>query len=220
MKLIAEIKRRNAIISKKAKKMLKIEQKPSLKPDKKDVSEGNITIEGKEGVLRAKWNSSKASLKKFSFWDKRKLSNQPEVSYFITMLFPNGCVKEWVITGRYTMFAFKGRNFVIDTNEAWYDLNQHQFRLYYHYEHCLPIRREPKCYVDAGNEAFFRIKSDNVKPVIKQEYVKVLASSNVDKYLLITIILQAFSTFMIMGLSAVVIFLAFNISKLSKAVIG
>jgi hypothetical protein len=148
--------------------------------------------------------------------DKRRLAKEPEVSYFIVMLFPNGTLREWVILNKNVSFKFKGRTFVIDTNEAWFDLNQNQFKLIYHFEHAMPINKEVIPYVDAGKEAFLRIKSDNVEPIIKQEYVKVLASSNIDRYLMITMILTAISIFITLMLTGVVFFLANNINKLVK----
>lgn len=200
---------------KKKQTKTKTKKSKELKP-KSDQYVGELKAIG-EVKDRDKW-TSETEKKKLSFFSRKKLEKEPEVTYFVTIFFPNGTCKEWVISSKNTTFDYKGRTFVIDTQESWFDITQNQYRLLYHFEYPMPIRREVIPFVDEGNEVYLRIKSDNLKPVIKQEYVKVLASSNIDRYLIIMLVLLALLLFFSIGLAMITFVLARNIQHLASVI--
>lgn len=199
-------------MKKKIKKLIK------EKKNNNDVSNADIEVDEGDVKQRDKWNSSKKAMKKLNFFDRWRLKKNPDLSYYIVMFFPNGTCKEWVILNKNTHFRYKGRTYIIDTTEARFDVTQNQFRLFYYYEEAMPIQNEVIPYVDEGNDIFLRIKSDNVAPLIKQAYVKVLGSSNIDKLIIISLVISGFSFFIMMVMSVVIFVLARNVDKLTKAV--
>lgn len=201
-------------INKKIKKL--IDKKKSKNTN--EMSDSDIEVDIGEVKERDKWNTNKKEMKKLSWFDRRKLKKNPDLCYYIVMFFPNGTCKEWVILNKNTFFRYKGRTYTIDTTEARFDITQNQFRLFYYYEETMPIQNEVIPYVDEDKAIFLRIKSDNVAPILKQQYVKVLASSNLEKWALILIVLVGFMFFMQMILSFVVFFLARNVSKIIELV--
>jgi len=179
---------------------------------------------------RLKWNKDFIKSKipfrnklRIAKQDKIKLIKKPETSFFITMFFPNGTYKEFIVIGENVTFKYKGKTFHLDTKEAWFDLTQNQFRLCYYFEYATPIsktikpiNKNIKIWTDEGNEIYLNIKSDNVQPLIEQQYVKVLASSGIDLYLKLTLLFQAFCLMATIMLVIVIFFLARNISKVVK----
>ena len=190
------------------------------KKNQEQVSSDNIEVDIGDVKEREKFTKDKTTLKKLNFFDRYKLKKNPDLSYFIVMFFPNGTCKEWVILNKNTYFRYKGKTYIIDTTEARFDVTQNQFKLFYYYEEAMPIQNEVIPYTDEDKQIFLRVKSDNVAPLIKQAYVKVLGSSNLDKLLVIALVLQGFIFFLVMVLSIVIFVLARNVDKMRAVVLG
>jgi len=137
---------------------------------------------------RQKWDDEKI----LGFWDRHKMKKFPEKTYIVSMFFPNGTYKEFVIIADKPTFSFNKKTYIIEPKKAYWDLMQNQYRLIYHADYITPIERDIKQYVDSKEkEIFLAVNPSNVENIIKQEYVKVLASSqNIDTYLKIGMIVS------------------------------
>ena len=143
---------------------------------------------------RQKWTEEKL----LGFWDRRKMNKFPEKSYMVSMHFPNGTYKEFVVLCDKPSFDYMGKTFIIDTKKAVWDLMQNQYRLTYHFEYCVPVSREILHTANKGQEIFLSVNPSNVKELIKQEYVKILASSqNIDTYLKLGMIVGFINLFLL-----------------------
>ena len=121
--------------------------------------------------------------------DRIKLKYKADCSYLITMLFSNGTCKQFVISTREETFTYKGREYFLRYEDAWFDITYNQFRLFYHDDTAIPINREIQL---LGDEKWFSVRPENLKPLLKMEYVKVLAQSQeLSKYLKTTLIIVA-----------------------------
>jgi len=170
----------------------------------------DIKTDENDAKARPKWDVEK----KLGFWSKRNLKRKPELSFFITMFFPNGTMKEWVILHNKKHFSYGSGKYIIDTTDAWFDLVQNQFRLYYKHGEPLPISRDIRVWVSEGNEHFLNIKADNVMGVIEQEYIKIITKESLSKYIIFTLAMVAFNCFLIFIMSIFIFLLGNNVGKL------
>lgn len=126
---------------------------------------------------------------RFSRKDRKNLKKKAEISYLITMKFLNGTRKTFVIITKNKTFKFRKQMYYLYYEEAWYDLSMNQYHLEY-IENCsVPINRELTM---KGKEAFHSVTPDNLEPLIKFEYVKVLAGSHSFDKVLKTILVVSF----------------------------
>jgi hypothetical protein len=210
---------------------------------KKVVSQNKIletAVEKYDLSDRLKWDKQKVYSRK----DRRKLRNHPEISYIVTMFFQNGTMKDFVILGKRRMFKYMSRTFILDIeNSSVFDLVMNQYHLFYYFDETIPISRinNPipnkiklfvsddknneqgggKVGVNKDNNIFFSIKSDNVKPVLKQEYVKILATANqLNVWLKINLIFSAFCVFFLFVVLFLLILMMRNISIIAKVLKG
>jgi len=169
-------------------------------------------------IDRPKWDSSKIEKKRFGYFEKRALNKHPEITYFISMVFPNGTYKELVVRGDRKFFYYGGRMFTIDTKETTFDLNQNQFRLLYHFNETMPVQLDVRTYTNPGMEKWLNVKSDNARPVFQQEYVKNVASANeISLFFKINLILSGIGLFLTFVLCIVVGLMAAALNHLIKA---
>jgi len=128
---------------------------------------------------------------KLKFKDKWKLKTKPDRSYLVTFLFSNGTSKTFVISTREETFTYKNRMYYLDHTCSWFDLSHNQYRLFYFDDFSVPLNR----IIDKkGDSAFFSVTPENLKPLIKQEYVKALAQSHeLSKYLKFSLLLMIFN---------------------------
>ncbi len=127
--------------------------------------------------------------KKLKLRDRIKLLRKPDKSFMITMLYNNGTSKTFVITTLKDVFEHKKGMYYIHYDESVYDLTQKQYHLYYQQNFPTPIRREIK---EEGNSKWFTVKPENLKPLLRQEYVKTLAEANeISKYLKLSLLIAA-----------------------------
>lgn len=116
-----------------------------------------------------------------SFWDKRKLAKHPDQCFLITMHYSNGTTRSFVVRAKGETFQHKKRVYYLRFEDGWYDLTFGQYHLHYWDDCSVPISRE---FQRKGDEAFFTVTPENLKPLLKMEYIKVLAQSHeINKYL-------------------------------------
>jgi len=117
---------------------------------------------------------------------RRKLRSKPEHSYIIEMMFSNGTSKTFVITTDKNTFTMKGKTYYLYYEESWFNLSMNQYELKYHEGSAVPINRE---IIKTGDENYFTVTPENLKDLIKFEYVKVLTGSgSFEKWVKILII--------------------------------
>ncbi len=174
---------------------------------------------------RQRWDVSKCYSKK----DMRKLRKKPELSYIVTMLYPNRTSKDFVVVGERKTFNYQKRTFILNIKEgSWYDLTMNQYHLYYFFNEAEPITNKmhplPNIVytgVEKGHESFLAVKSDNAQEVLEQEYVRILASANqLNLWLKINLILCVFNAFFSMVMMLLMFLVMRNISVIVKVLKG
>lgn len=139
----------------------------------------------------------KQKLKGLSWLQKRKLKKKPESSFLIRMFFSNGTSKEFVISTKKETFDYIGKTFYLRYEDSWFNLTQNQYELNYFDDYPVPLDREIK---RIGDKNYWSVTSENLKPIIKMEYVKALASSQeIDKYLKMVATLSVMLIFLMLG---------------------
>jgi hypothetical protein len=133
--------------------------------------------------------------KNLGFWGKFKLRMYPSSTFLILMEYSNGTSKLFVLKSSNETFKHKGRMYYLRYEDALYNLTHGQYILRYHEDYATPIDREitklkdeelvdGKPPSDEKRTAFWSVTSHNLKPLIKMEYVKALASAQeISKYL-------------------------------------
>lgn len=106
--------------------------------------------------------------------DRKKLVNHPEQSYVITMMFGNGTLKTWVVKTASDTFEVNKKMYNIVYEEAWFDLSMKQYHLFYYEGIPTNINREIEMH---GDEAFFKVKPESLKPLIRYKYIDALVRS-------------------------------------------
>ncbi len=164
--------------------------KPIEKPEASDNAgkEAELPIV-EHGIAKEKpkWNEKKV----WQFWkkgigfkDQRKLKKKPDSSFLIRMFNSNGTSREFVVSTKNEMFEYNDRTYYLRYEDAWFNLTQNQFELNFFDDYATPLDRKIK---KEGKEAYWSVTSENLKPIIDMNYVKVLASSQeLDKMLRLT----------------------------------
>lgn len=134
---------------------------------------------------------------KFGWRDRLKMRRKPEQTYLVKMEFSNGTTRSWIITSSGETFRYKGRTYYLRYEDAMYNLDHKQYELRFHEDYAVPIDRavqkmeDPKGSDEVEKRAFFSVTSHNLQPLLKMEYVKVLAQAQeLSKYLKATVVLQ------------------------------
>lgn len=134
------------------------------------------------------------------FMDKRRLKRKPATSYVVTMLFPNGTSRTFVIATRKRTFKMGSLHYVLRQEEAYMDLSLKKYHFYYHAHHAVPINREVTA---VGDERYFTATPENMEGLLQQKYVEVLVAAQGLAKLIKTILVLAFVQ---AGLTAIVLF--------------
>lgn len=153
--------------------------------------------------------SSREKLKheKLGWFQKRKFKKHPDRSYFITMFFSNGTCKEFVIVSNDEVFTYKKRMYYLRFENSFFNLTQNQNHLLYFDDYPVPINKQ---ITKTGDKAFFSVSPDNLKPLLKMEYVKVLSQNlELDKYLKMSAIFSIINA----GLGVIMILMLYNLGK-------
>ena len=162
-----------------------------------------------EGKVR-----EKLKWEKLGFWHKRRLKRKPETAFLIRMFFSNGTSKEFVISTTKETFDYLGRTYYLRYEDAYYNLTQNLYELNYFDDYPVPLDREV---VKIGDKNFWTVTSENLKDIIKMEYVKALASSQeLNKFLRMNATLSVLIVFMTM----VVIYFVWKASKILTFLAG
>lgn len=194
--------------SMKAQQRQEENREKKMEPDSDDIQSVEVTRNPKEKKSVVLKNGKKLSnLLKFSWKDKRKLVNKPEYSYVVTMLFPNGTSRTFVLFCNKKTFEFNKYTYYLYDEESWFDLTMNQYHLFYHESHPIPLNREV---VQTGDEHYFSVTPENLKELIAGEYVKILVKANQITDALKTILLMCF---VITGILVIVLLLLWSISK-------
>lgn len=107
--------------------------------------------------------------------DRKRLKKNGDKAFMITMMFSNGTCREFVIIGKTEYFDYRKRTYYLRYEDSWFNLTQNQFELFFFDDCPVPISRE---IMKKGDKKFFSVTPENLKPLIKMEYVKALASSD------------------------------------------
>jgi len=148
-----------------------------------------------------------------SFIEKAKLKLSPTKSYLIKMFFSNGTCKEFVIVTKSETFTYNKRTYYLRYEDAWFNLTQNQFELCYFDDYPVPIDRAIQ---KLGEKEYFSVTPENLKPLIKMNYVKVLAQSDFDQKLNTMIVFMV----VLCILNAAMIFFTYRLTKMLGGVIG
>lgn len=108
---------------------------------------------------------------RLSYWDRRKLKRAPEFSYLITMMFPNGTCKTFVIKTQKSHFTMQGKTYALVAEECFFDITMNQMHLFYNSEFAIPINREIYCEKDE-KEAYYQVKPNALKDIFDFEFIK------------------------------------------------
>lgn len=159
-----------------------------------------LAIDGGRVKEKDKWDTVKwwhLKKKGLAWIDRRRLKKKPETSFLIRFLFSNGTSKEFVISTTEETFRYKKRTYHLRYENSFFNLTQNQFELTYFDDFVEPLDRK---IIRKGNEAFWGVTPENLKPLIEMNYLKVLASQGeLDRYLkmnaILTVVLLFFNFF-------------------------
>lgn len=114
-------------------------------------------------------------LLRFSLKGRYNMRKRPDITYIVTMMFPNGTLITKCIKTKDRTFNFHKKDYHLYYEEAWYDLSLNAYRLFYHANYVEPINREV---MQKGDEAYFNVTPENVKKIIGFKYVDVIAGTS------------------------------------------
>ena len=145
--------------------------------------------------------------KGIKFFARWKLSRKPETTYLVTMRFSNGTQRTWVINAKEEVFRYRARTYYLRYEDSVYNITHKQQELFYHEDHVTPIQKEIIRMEDPDAEpgsetarAYFSVVPSNVRDLLKQEYVKVLAQAQeLSKYLKAGVVLSVFILLILLG---------------------
>ena len=182
-------------------KKLKEIQAETLKPEK--------VVRADDELPFLKTGDSREELfqEKFKFADKYHVKHKPEKSFLVTIMFSNGTVKTFVIVSKDELFSFRKRNYYLRYENAWYDINHKMYRLFFFDDFVSPVEREV---IQSGDKEYFTVKPSNVAPLLKMEYVKALASSDLSKWLKMVLLL----TFVVLMVTLIGMYFGYHCDKL------
>ena len=164
----------------------------------------------KDDVLPQVASGTAARKKKFAglgIFERRKLQKHGETAFLINMFFSNGTSKEFVIVTNEETFTYKKRTYYLRYEDSWFSLTQNQYILNFFDDYPVPISREVKM---VGDESFFSVKPENLKSLLKMEYVKVLSQNlELDKYLKMAAIFSIINA----ALTVIILFMLYRMGS-------
>lgn len=172
--------------------------KTKIKRKREDIKKIKIEKEGhtfvsemsrQKKIILPLRKREKRKIFKLGFWARNKLARNPDKTYIIFMKFSNGTAKNFIIKTSSQTFKMKDKTYFLDYEEAWYNISLNQYSLDYHENFAVPINREV---IQQGDEAFYCVTPENLKPLIKAEYVKALVGANKLNKLLIWLLIVSF----------------------------
>ncbi len=137
---------------------------------------------------------------KISFFNKLRLKIRPDRSFLITMMFNNGTSKTFVIVAKNQTFQYRKKMYHINNEESFFNLTQKQYQFFYQEGSAEPINREIQ---KKGNEKWFSVTPENLKPLLRQEYVKTMAAaSELSKFLKLSLLFAGINILVTIALGA------------------
>lgn len=166
----------------------KVKNDVSVKDSKIDVKDSKIDAVLEDfkidGIVRNV--VKKEGLK---FIDKVKLNLKPTKSFLVSMHFSNGTSKSFIACSNSETFIYKKKIYYLRYENAWFDLSHNMYKLNFFDDFPVPIDRKV---IKIGDEKYFTVTPDNLKPLLKMEYVKTLAQSQeLNKYLKMAVFISA-----------------------------
>jgi len=139
---------------------------------------------------------------KLGLMDKFRLSRNPSTAYLVTMMFSNGTSKQWVVATTEETFTYRKRTYNLFYENSWFDLSFNMYRLYFFDDHSVPLERE---IIKKGDQAWWSVKPENLKDLVKMEYVKTLAQSHeISKYLKMSLLVAVINLFVCLIIGAMI----------------
>jgi len=117
---------------------------------------------------------------RISFRDKLKMGREGDTAWVVTMLFGNGTCRQFVITTKVELFEYKKRWYHLRYENSWFDLSYKYYRLFFFDDYVEPLDKE---IIRKGDVNWWTVTPDNIKPYVKQQYVKNLTESELEKWL-------------------------------------
>lgn len=177
------------------KKLKTASKRKNTKDFKIDTTDGTKATE--VVIHKGKMFEKKKNKLIFPFKQRYNLDHKISSSYIVTMMFNNGTLKTFVVQTTKSTFMANKKTYFLYYEESWFDISMNQYHLFYHENFAVPINREVE---QRGDERFFVVKPENLKPLIDFEYVKILAGNiGLDKALR-TLIVLAIITLVIQGI--------------------
>jgi hypothetical protein len=134
-----------------------------------------------------------------SIRDRLKMSRSGDTAWVVTMLFGNGTCRQFVITTKSELFDYKKRWYHLRYENSWFDLTYKYYRLFFFDDYVEPLDKE---IIRKGDVSWWTVTPDNIKPYVKQQYVKNLTESEFEKWLRIITVLCVITLFGVIGLAA------------------
>jgi len=142
-----------------------------------------------------------------NIFNRLRLKRKADSAFLITMLFSNGCTRQFVMATNKEYFTYKKRTYHLRYENSWFDLSFNQYRLFYFDDFAEPVDRS---ILQQGDKNFFAVTSSNLKPLIKQSYVKALQESGeLTRYLKFTMLIAGMT---LIGVAVVVFKVLFGVA--------
>ena len=113
------------------------------------------------------------------------------------MLFSNGTARQFVITTRDELFEYKKKWYHLRYENSWFDLSFKYYRLFFFDDYVEPLDKE---IIRKGDESWWTVTPDNIRPYTRQQYVKNLTESEMTKWLKIITVIAGISLFVSFGM--------------------
>ena len=136
---------------------------------------------------------------KISMRDKITMGRKGDTAWVVTMMFSNGTCRQFVITTKQELFKYRNRWYHLRYENSWFDLSFKYYRLFYFDDYVEPLDKE---IIRKGDMNWWTVTPENVKPYVKQQYVKNLTESDITKWLKIITVIAGISLFVSFGMVA------------------
>jgi len=134
---------------------------------------------------------------RISFRDRLKMGREGDTAWVITMLFGNGTCRQFVITTKSDLFEYKKSWYHLRYENSWFDLTFKYYRLFFFENYVEPLDKE---IIRKGDVSWWTVTPDNIRPYVKQQYVKNLTESEFEKWLRIITVLSGITLFAMIGM--------------------
>lgn len=145
--------------------------------------------------------------KGLKLWDRIKLKLNPSKTFVVTMMYSNGTIQTFVVKAKTETFEHNKRMYYLYYENSWTDLTLKKTHLFYWDDNPTPINRVVR---KEGDQKFFSVSPENIKPLLQMEYVKVLTQGEELNKFLKTVIALSIGTLITVGLIGLYIYQKFQ----------